>query len=331
MAATLKDGQRKWSLEMDDDGHRTYHITHRVVTSSSLDGPFTVLGTPGLPIPGSAWFFDNDGDPWAFCTRWARVTPVIQGEPNTQWDVEQRFTTRPQFRCNDTQIEDPLLEPQRVSGSFVKYLEEAVKDRNGNLIKSSSHEMFRGPQVEFDNNKPAVHIEQNVPLLELATVAQMVDTVNDSPLWGLAVRCIKLSNVAWEKKYFGSCGLYFTRILDFDIDFDTFDRELLDEGTKVLSGDWDRDPNSATYGQFVLKNVGGAAPDPDNPQHFVRYKDRYGENARVILNGAGLPADTAISASSSSTGSGPPGFVDVEKFAESNFLLLSIPTDLEAP
>jgi hypothetical protein len=43
---------------------------------------------------------------------------------------------------------------------------------------------------------------------------------------------------------------------------------------------------------WVLDTIGGALPDPANPQHFDRYKDRNGENTKVILNGAGIPADS---------------------------------------
>lgn len=325
MASTLKDGPIFWGLTRDAEGHRKFKVGH-LAQALTTDGPYIVLNTPGLPQIGSIWAFDNDVDLWAFCTPVAKVSihQEKKGEPNRWWEIEQEFSTRPLSRCQDIQIEDPLLEPDKVSGSFVKYTVEAAYDRFGNLIKSSSHEMFRGPQVEFDRNRPTVHIEQNRATLELSTFSSMIDTVNSAPLWGLGTRRIKLSAAAWERKVLGVCGYYYTRIFDFDIDYNTFDRDLLDEGTKVLNGHWDK-----ATGHWELDTIGGAAPNPNNPQHFSRYKDRNGENARVILDGNGRPADSVIGEAGTSTGtdsSGPAGTFHLEYYPESNFLLLGVPT-----
>ena len=235
MTATLIDGQRSWKLNRNDEGHREYTITH-VVEADVLDGPNVVMNTPGLPLIGSTWAFDNDSDPWAFCTGHMIAAPIVRKEKGKWWEVTQKFSTAKFARCQDTPIDDPLLEPPRVSGSFVKYTREVVKDKDGNLIKSSSHEIFRGPSVEFDHNRPTVQIGQNVPILELDVFSEMVDTLNDAPLWGLTARKIKLSNVSWERVYQGSCSPYYVRNFDFDVDFNTFDRDVLDEGTKVLRG-----------------------------------------------------------------------------------------------
>jgi hypothetical protein len=298
------------------------------------------------------------------------------------------------------------LEPQKISGTFAKYTKEAVFDRNGNAIVTSSWERMKGPEVEFDHNRPAVRVEQNVVALDLATVAPMIDTVNDATLWGLAERTIKLTNFAWERKLYGSCNFYYTRVFDFDIDYNTWDRNLLDEGTKCLNGEWGPVggipgsgctvdvtaaagiitgvalgaggtlyPSSSTIqlavsggtgglvsattnasgvvtgvslssggtagyttasgvatsvsvSGWVLKQIGGAAPNKNNPQHFTRFKDRKGENCRVVLDGNGLPASTNIFSNRQLNTSGDPGMVFVEYYGESNFLTLGIPTSL---
>jgi len=240
---------------------------------------------------------------WAFCkpTLVVSVHQEREGDPTKLWKVENTYSTKPSKRCQDESIEDPLLEPQKVSGGFVKYTEEATEDRNGVAIKSSSHEMFRGAQVEFDANRPTVRIEQNTARLGLATFTEMIDTVNDRTLWGLAARKIKLSNITWSRNLYGQCNFYFTRNFEFDINFNTFDRKLIDEGTKVLNPD-----------------LVGA--DKDNPKHFIRYKDANDENTRVILDGNG----------NALTDGANPVEITIEKYEESNFLLLGIPTNLEA-
>lgn len=291
MATTLIPGQRTWSMSRSDDGHRDYKIKYQV-KGDKLDGPANALTTPGLPFPGAYWIVDNELDLWAWCRMEATVTPMVSNEPNTIWELEFTFSTRPPTfdagsrggieggRCNDQQIEDPLLEPQGVSGTFVKFTEEATHDMNGVPIRNSGHEQVRGPQVEFDGNRPAVSITQNVPILGLDIFTPMVDTVNMFPLWGLPPRCIKLSNVSWERKYYGSCYVYYTRKLEFDIRFDTFDRSILDEGTKVLNGHWDNGS-----GDWVLDNIAGSEPDPGNPTHFLRATDRNGNPIHVVYSG----------------------------------------------
>jgi len=178
-----------------------------------------------------------------------------------------------------------------------------------------------------------------------------------------------------EQLYLGRCVKYYRRRLVFDIryrcidgvseaavgtdstgtgtslegdclgGYETFDRELLDEGTKVLKGHWGRgmvrlppaqggimfdeghgwvvDDISPSYTDQNLQIVPAKEADPDNPSHFIRFKDRNNENARVILNGAGLPWDP--SAETSGTADDEPGRIRVEKYGESNFLLLGIP------
>lgn len=333
MAVVYVKGPFAKSLERDDEGHRTYAVKHFVTTDAIQDGPQVVLTAANLPQVGDVWNFGNDSDLWAFCWPTMKISSASGDQESTKiWTVEQKFTTKPFKRCQDTVIENPLLEPQKVSGTFVKYTKEVTKDRNGEFILNSAHEHLRGPQVEFDHNRPQVHIEQNVADLDLATVAQMVDTVNDSTLWGLGARKIKLSNFSWERLYYGICFAYYKRIFDFDIDFNTFDRKIPDEGSKVLNGEWETEDECATgtgtsVSGWKLLNICGAAPDPDNPAHFCRYKDRFGEPARVMLDGAGLPADSMVISGTGTISTGAVDEIDVEYYGESNFLTLSIPTD----
>lgn len=321
---TGRQGIISWEGNEDEEGHREWVVKHLVRCTDYSDGPATVMRASGLPVIGAFWDYGNDYDPWAFCTprRTVKMRNPKEGWKGKYWEVSSYFSTRRNSRrCMDESIEDPLLEPDRISGSFVKYTKEVVRDKNGNWIKSSSHELIRGPQVEFDHNRPSVVIERNIGSLGLETFSEMVDTVNDSTLWGLPARRIKLSNVNWTRNYVGTCDPYFTVTYEFDIDFNGFDKEALDEGTKVLHGHWETDQTGTGTGlgtNWVLDQIDGQDPNPNNPQHFDRYKDRYGENARVVLNGAGEPLSVGDS----------PVFIQIAYYRESNFLLLGIPTTL---
>ena len=351
-------GPTKWSLKRDRNGTKSYVLKHRVQVGVR-DGPAIALETPGLPIPGSAWNVDNDFDQWAYCTREASVEPVAdEGDPNEYFDIEQVFSTEPMVLCADDSggFEDPLLRADIITGNFVRYNEEAIADRNNHPIITSSFEQFRGPQVEFDANRSQVKITQNVADLELELLCALIDGVNLYTMWGFAPRCVKFSACQWEKHYYTDCSVYYTRTLEFDINAKGFDRVLLDEGTKVLSGEWDQatglwrlvnvgkvtaqmvrvngngvislftgDISKITVGS-VASGTGIAtgstvtavadptvtlslaatssgtddvvftvAPDYTNPNHYIRFKDKNGENTRVILNGLGVPATRVLS------------------------------------
>jgi hypothetical protein len=342
MAGTLK-GRRAWSLSRAREGIREYKIVHLVVCDDGEnDGPATALNTPGIPLPGASWNFGNDVDNWAFCKNDATVTlhEHKEGERHSWWKVEQTFSTNPNVRCQDAQIENPLMEPQQISGGFIQEFREITHDWRGKILQNSAHEQLRGQLVEFEFNRPTVRISQNVPNLQLPLLCESINRVNGNPMWGLPKRCIKLSSISWERKYYGTCFPYYTRTFEFDANFETFDRVSIDVGTKVLSGKWDH-----ATGNWVLVPInhygpGGVVeateePDYRNPTHFIAYTDRHGRPGRVVLNGAGHPANTTIvlldnteipdELGEDPDDFGTPGKIPIRWYKEQNFFLLNVP------
>lgn len=305
MSTRIISGPRTMSLNRDDLGHRNYQVTFLVESDDNLDGPTTVLVTPGLPLIGDQWLLGNDNDTWAYCHPDAQVKihEEQEGDRARIWAASYIFSTRPMKRCWDVPIEDPLLEPPRVSGRPNKYTEEATHDRFGIPILTSSLELIRGPLVEFDGNRLSIQIEQNVgtALQGYVLPSIMTDCVNSAPIWGLPRRCVKLSAAPWERVFQGRCSPYYRRTLEFDVHVlrdnagriigSGFDRDLIDEGTKALHGKW-------ASGAYVLQEIPGYSgdpnPDPNIPGHFIQYKDQRGENTYVILNGFGVPAGSVI-------------------------------------
>lgn len=319
--ATKLLGDYSWNLDINDEGHRTYTLKQKVHATSKDDGPATVFFTAGLPQVGSIWNYGNDFDSWAFCSPRMRIEPLDHkdGDPVQLWGVTNYFTTIPFKRCQDNQIDDPLLEPDRISGGFVKYTQEEAFDKDGNPIINAGYEFIKGPQVEFDRNRPTVRIEQNVVNLELNVFSQMIDRVNGDPLWGLPARTIKLSNISWERLIYGTCGYYYVRIFDFDVNYDTFDRTVLDEGRRIIAGEWETETDS--NGNEVIKTPPNWIPygwaDPTNPKHFVEFKDLNGDPSSLIYdsNETGSIWD----------GTYLPSTVEVKRYKEANFLTLGIP------
>lgn len=324
MTAVVHGGPRKWSGSRNEKGHREYRIVH-IVEAEVADGPQVVMEATGLPAIASAWNFDDDYDQYALChpTMKATIHEEKEGDPNRWWRVEQTFSTQAIEMQQPDIVEFPLDAPQKVSGSFTKFNFEvglvygdtgegeglvtalqaaAAGGPRNKWLATSTHEPIRGVMV--DKSRPTVRVEQNVPLLELGLFSPMVDTLNDAPLWGLDKRMIKLSNVTWERKLNDGYTFFYARILDFEVDFDTFDGTQPDWGTKAVKGEW-------VYGIWVPD---GAA-DKDNPQDFNRFKDHHGENIKTFLDGNGNPVTNMSQAAE----------IDVIYYKESNFTLLGIP------
>lgn len=346
MTTTIK-GPKTWSMVRDAEGHREYSLTYHVDSNDPNDGPGRALLTPGLPLPGAYWIIGNEVDLWAWC-RWdAKVQQFADPQSNNTWLLEFKFGTKPPDlkKCKDSQWDDPLLEPARISGGCKKGYEEIQFDRFGVEVVNSAWEVIRGKQVEFEYSTPNVTIEQNVAVLNAPLVNSMVDTVNDSFLWGFPPRAVRLADWTWEPKYYGTCHKYYTRRLMFETRYrlksngqiESWDRDIMDEGTSVLNGRWLPDRpvwQIKPVGFSYLAGTGGERipeyPDPTNPSHFIRYQDRNGNPKKVILNGLGLPADFNYTVGTGTgTWAGGPGNVHVEHYPESNFLLLpgGIPLD----
>jgi len=292
-------GRIDWGVTRDDRGHRDYFIKFLIEDTEAEVGPRQIANAPGLPIPGQTWGYAGDVDPFAYCTYYFKCTPIDRNERSYFWVVECKFTTRPinSNRGSEAgEADNPLLEPIGVSGSFLKYSREVTSTRDGLILRSSSHEIIRGDNVTFDHTSATVQITIPLPSLPLTTFTGMMNTVNQSPLWGCPPRTIKLGGATWERKYFGTGSIYYVVTYDFEANFDTFDKKVIDQGTKVL-------------------REGG---NVDDPLDFEQFKDANGENTTVLLNGEGRPLAAGA----------PPVEAVVDHYEESNFLVLGIPTTL---
>lgn len=72
------------------------------------------------------------------------------------------------------------------------------------------------------------------------------------------------------------------------------------------------------------ENTTGTSPVATNPRHFRRYQDKNGENARVILDGAGKPAVVT----DLETGETNAGYKLVEYYFQRDFTPLGLPASL---
>jgi hypothetical protein len=226
-------------MTRDEEGHRTYELRWLFNTSTQLDGPETVLQAASsqlLPV-GSPYSEGEDYDPWAFCTPALQIAPhrdVKEGDPVFDWEVSQTFTTKPMTRCSTTEINNPLLEPYQISGDFVHVSREFKVDKDGRPLIHSNTDQIVGPEVEDKVSFPAVSLTYNSAILPIATINNLINKVNDRPLWGHPARCVRFVDARWERLLYGVCFYYYRISYRFEFNLETFDRLVPSRGRNVL-------------------------------------------------------------------------------------------------
>lgn len=246
-------GARRWSMTRDRKGYRRYEVVHRVQVDRDVHGPLSVIElTPGLPEPGSRWYEPDIEDTWAFFTQELKVDPVGRESNNNFYDVTQYATNDPTDECAEELKDDPLSINDRIRVESINYQREQIFDANGDAIINSAWEQYRGPQVEFDDNRIQVVIEQNAGNLELDLIDSLMHHVNDQVMWGFAIGTIRLTSFSADPKYHTNCDKYWLRRFTFEVDTNTHVRTLLDEGTKVLHGRWDQNKGTGCILDLVV-------------------------------------------------------------------------------
>ena len=330
---TRLHGRVGWSGGRDDEGYLEYTIKHMVECGVN-DGPAAILTTAGLPLIGSSWSFGDDSDTSVWCGTYAKVEyhGGEENDPHQWWTVEQKFSNRLAEggrlkTCLDDTFENPLLEPQKVSGTFVQKEKAAWFDKDGNAIRTTSFERPQGDAAKFDETRATVKIEQNVAVLDLSGVGAKMNHVNATPLWGMAARCVKLSRFSWERKLWGTCSWYYTRSFEFDVDPDTFDRIIVDRGTMCLAGQWEGDTWVVVPDDPDV--ISTELPSKTKRENFALYKDKNDELSPVDVDVNGLPVGVKWMMADNVAVTGTAGAVNsitIQKYKEANFLLLGIPT-----
>jgi len=262
MAVALYD----WSLSTDEEGHRDYNVIWQVDTLGPTYGPDFAMFAAGMPLPGSSLNLGSTVDPWAFYQRKGSAKLKARQQSRSVWLAETLFTTRPARRCQDNSASDPLLEPHRARGGFDTFQREATVDEDGDPILNSAAQRLRGPALQIEDGWPTVEVEQNVAWINLPFLAEYRYSINNGTWWGMPARTVKCKTFTWERILYGTCYYYFRVSTSFQLNEDTWDLELLDEGDMV--------------------KIAGS-----NPAEFRRAKDAYEENVHVLLDGNGNALD----------------------------------------
>lgn len=222
------------SLSVDDDGHRTYDVIYHLYASSVSENAQAVYAYALTTVPPyTPYTLGVDADARAYARRPKSVKRIAWEKSRLKWEVIIPFSTKPMKRCADTDFENPLDEPPKLSGSFLRNLITADHDRFLSPLSNSADE----PEfTEVDDSRDTLVVEFNTDQVYLALRAQMRDKVNDAAIWGLGRRQVKLSQWSWDVLYFGSCFPYARNRLEFEININQWDFVRIDQGYRIKDG-----------------------------------------------------------------------------------------------
>lgn len=214
--------------DADDEGNRSYTVVYAVWTSDPTDGPILVRSALGLTYQSSYAFY-GESDPGAYFSRVKSVRKNGESqEGRKEWRATVEYSTKAKKRCDEQQIDDPLLQPEKRSGTFVQAQVPLIKDIFGNAYTNSAlHPYF---DVLKDDSRPTLVVSKNFPLSHVGTLLSYKDAVNTDTFYGKPKRTWKVQRCSWEEVFLGSCQPYAACTLEFEHNPDTWDFERVDAG-----------------------------------------------------------------------------------------------------
>lgn len=265
------------------DGDREYKRFFLVRTSSQDDGPLTVALATGLPLVGETYRYPGTATtPGPTLTEYD--TGVYAGEmvpkladknKKTLWAIEVPYTSTPTGKATGGPA-DPLDEPPKFSGSFLRVNEIFEEDNEGNAILMSSGEP-PDPPLEEGVSYPTLRIEMNVASPALALWADYANAVNTGTFWGLGARKWAIEKIDWQDQFRGNGSRYVTVVFEFAAKYNTWDRRFLDRGYyrkvvapvagKILITDIDGQPVNAPR---LLDGSGNVLEEGSDPVYITK-------------------------------------------------------------
>jgi hypothetical protein len=221
---------------------RKYTLAFRVECSSRYDGPVTIRAStngvrqPTLPIIGNSYYVTStEKDLGSFAEEINyRLESASANPDHAVWNVTVNYGP---YDAN-TFPENPIDWPIVAWFGSQNFERIAWKDRNGDPIKNSANSAFSEP-VTVDDNRSLLYVTRNelVSTYDYDLAATYRNSVNDAVWNGFATRTVKCVSIdTGEPQYNSVAGVrYYAVKYVFDINLDTWDKVLLDQGYTDIS------------------------------------------------------------------------------------------------
>lgn len=231
IAAVNRDGV------IDADRDREYRVVYYVQTDDRDDGPLTARTAFGIPDIGDIYITGNDADVSAVVVS-KRAT---QRESPYEWEVEVVYST-------DTDREpppsdSPLDEPPRVSissqsrrvlvpGYFNNPSERLTRTYELGIVNTAGE--YYDPQPEIDIAEPVLVVERNYATVDIPLLLSISNCVNASEFYGVEARKLRMGAPRITSAFDRSIGTYWNVVFEMAYKWDTWDVQLLSQGTYSL-------------------------------------------------------------------------------------------------
>ena len=229
-----------------DEDSREYIRRFMVVVDDPFDGALTVTSAADLPRKYSGYVFGTEFDVFA---RLRQFRP--RRLPNTRlaWHVECIYRT-PEFNENQDELDNPLGQPARISFGSEQVQALAIgivnPDDDDDITKAfiteeittSAGEPFDPPAVK-DESRGVITIVRNEDTYDNARSIEFRNAVNTDEFLGANPRQAKVRDIAAERRIFNADAeiiKYWTVTYQFVIRAETWDLQLLDNGTYYFEG-----------------------------------------------------------------------------------------------
>lgn len=217
---------------VDGEGNRTYGVTWAIWTDVATVGPIAVRNALGLTYSSYYQFYDEQ-DLGAFFDGVDVQGINLDQSGRLRRYATVKYTTRPKKRCDEAQIDNPLLQPEKRSGSFAQFQTPLVKDIFGAAYTNAAgHPLFDAVK---DDSRPSLVIQKNFPLSHLPVLWSYRDAVNIDTFYGKPKRQWKVMRIAWDEVFLGTCASYAAVTLEFQHDPDMWDFEHVNAGFYELT------------------------------------------------------------------------------------------------
>jgi len=279
MTATVRgisaEGGRGGSI--NTDLVRTYTVTYLVYTDDRDDGPQQVMNAFGVPRIGDQYYPGNDLDGSAIVTD---VRPnQVSGSP-WEWEVQVDYSTDSD---EPEEEENPLLHPPDISWGFQdrrilipgRYNSASSPNPSKDLelgITNPAGELF-DPQPEMDISEPILTVKRNVATIDVGEFMAIANCVNSDSFYGADPRQLRLKPPTAQNAYDREIGQYWQVTYQLVYKYDTWDVQILNQGTFYLDGSSKPQPFKDNEGhrRVGLLTTTGAAINSSDTDQIGRY------------------------------------------------------------
>lgn len=227
---------------IDVDFKREYTVKYLVRTDDRSDGPATVRTAFGIPNVGDLYTPGNDFDPQAIVTN----KRVSQGGSPWEWEVDVTYST--DVKEEPEKPASPLDEPPRVSWGFQerrilvpgRYQNPDSPSQTQDFqlgVTNSAGELY-DPQPEMDISEPILTISKNVATISPSQFFSIANCVNSDTFYGSNPRQLRLRAPTAESAYDKTIGTYWQVTYGFAYKWDTWDIQVLNQGTFYKLAGW---------------------------------------------------------------------------------------------